>query len=309
MAQAADWLPLAIGAVAVVAVAGAGSARRRTKAEGKQGREPEGGTDPGIDFEEDGPAQGGDLGIVNLMGVSPPEKRKASREPWAVVLHQMGFSRGNDPYKYRKVTAHYTIMPDGTIAQNHPVEAWLPASHGFNQGGIAIEFAGNFPSRAGSTDPDHFWKPLPFIDKNGKQHPGFGMDQLTVEQVSSGRWLLEYLQKIVLPERGLDLTVVLAHRQSSGDRGNDPGPDVWREVGQWGVDHLGLSDGGPGFQVDSGNPIPDHWRSKGAALAGRLDDRDFLRHRSAPPTRRMDPRTRLWVQQAQRRRARMRRAA
>jgi peptidoglycan hydrolase-like protein with peptidoglycan-binding domain len=63
----------------------------------------------------------------------------------------------------------------------------------------------------------------------------------------------------------MGLTHILAHRQSSGQRENDPGPDIWYHVGQWAVDNLGLKDGGPGFKVGTGNPIPDLWRTWGRA--------------------------------------------
>lgn len=277
------FIPIALGAAAVAALALSSSKPRRRGSrggvmdegardpmDGDDGRDPEDSNDddePGPRGETFPGAQGGDTGIVNQMNISPEGKRHGTREPWAVVLHQMGFQRGDDPSKYAKVTAHYIIAPDGTIAQNHPVESLLYASNGFNEGGIAIEFAGNFPSRQGSTDPDHFYKP-----------EKFGMDQLTREQIASGRWLLQYLRDIVLPDLGLELTVVLAHRQSSDQRGNDPGPDVWANIGQWAVDHLGLSDGGEGFAVGDGQPILDHWRTvsrgaisgrRGLSIAGR----------------------------------------
>jgi hypothetical protein len=226
-------------------------------------REPEGGSDP----EPPPPGEeiepiGGDIPeILNLMNVSPPEKRKGSRVPWAIVLHQMSFSRGNDPYDYKKVTAHYIITPDGTIAQLHPITAYLYAADGFNEGGISIEFAGNFPTKSQSTNPKNFYHPDDWVDKEGVKHEGMGMDQLTPSQIMAGRWLVEHLYDNVLPEIGSDLTVILAHRQSGEQRQNDPGPDVWANVGQWAVDELGLSDGGPGFAVGGGNPIPDTWRS------------------------------------------------
>ncbi len=217
------------------------------------GREDEGGTDPpppppGDATELDG---GPHPRIVNLLDESPPEKRVASRpDAWAAVLHQMGFSRGDDPRRYRKVTAHYIITPNGTIAQLHPIHARLNAAHGFNRGGVSIEFAGNFPSSSRSSDPSDFWSP-----------DTHGMDQLTVAQVEAGRWLLGHLRDTVHPSLGFQLTTVLAHRQSSGDRGNDPGPDVWTNVGQYAVDNMGLKDGGPGFSVGTGKPILASWRT------------------------------------------------
>jgi len=221
----------------------------RKKGTDDDGRDPNGGTDPapGGTMKIDGPP---DSRIVNLLNDSPPEKRKRDRaHAWAAVLHQMGFQRGDDPYRYKKVTAHYIITPNGTIAQLHPIRSRINAAHGFNEGGISIEFAGNFPSKSRSTNSRDFWKP-----------DEMGMDQLTAAQVQSGRYLLRRLKQAILPSDEETLTHVLAHRQSSGDRQNDPGPDVWWNVGEWAKHTLDLYDGGPGFTVGTGDPIPDEWR-------------------------------------------------
>jgi hypothetical protein len=168
---------------------------------------------------------------------------------YALVLHQMGFSRGNDPGKYDRVTAHYVILPDGGTYWLHDHATVLPASSGFNSGSVSVEFAGNFPSVAGSTDPKHFW--------SSSTH---GMDQLTPDQITAGRALVNAL-------RGQGLTHILAHRQSGPQRQNDPGPDVWREVGAWAVKEHGLSWGGEGFSVSGGSPIPQAWWGPSGAPA------------------------------------------
>lgn len=182
------------------------------------------------------------LNIVDRTAYSPKDKRKKIRkidEVYALVLHQSGFSRGNDTSRYDKVTGHFAILPNGTILQLHPLTAYLYASNGFNKGSVAVEFVGNFPNT------------------NGKcyQPEKFGCHQVTIEQIQAGRGLVLHLMKTI------GLTHVLAHRQSSGSRGNDPGPDIWYRVGQWAVNKHGLKDGGPGFKVQSGKAIPDSWRS------------------------------------------------
>ena len=164
----------------------------------------------------------------------------------AVVLHQMGFSRGSDPSRYDKVTAHYKILPDGAIVWSHEWGTRLPASNGFNGRSIAVEFAGNFPKVARSQDRRDFWNP----DK-------MGADQLTGPQIVSGQKLMRYLY-----DKGIRF--VFAHRQSSASRGIDPGPDIWANVGEFAIG-LGMSDGGPGFTVGDGRSIPDAWR--GGAVA------------------------------------------
>lgn len=180
--------------------------------------------------------------LVDRTAHSPKDKRKKVRninDVHALVLHQAGFSRGNDHHKYDKVTAHFVILPNGTILHLHPLTAYLYASNGFNKFSVAVEFVGNFPSTQGKC-----YKP-----------ERFGCNEVTDAQIKAGRELIRYLIKTI------GLTHILAHRQSSGSRGNDPGPDIWYRVGQWAVSELGLKDGGPGYKVQSGQSIPDSWRS------------------------------------------------
>ncbi|PRP98543.1 peptidoglycan recognition protein family protein [Enhygromyxa salina] len=179
------------------------------------------------------------LEIVNLCAAAPASKRSSRQQPVdAVVLHQMAFSRGNDLLCYRKVTAHFVITPNGSVAQLHPLSARLSSSHGFNSRSVAIEFAGNLRSANGN-----WWRP-----------ESYGRDTLTTEQIEAGRKLLALLER-------QGIRFVLGHRQSDADRGNDPGPEIWSSVAQWGIEKLKLSDGGPEFAIDTGRPIPDSWRS------------------------------------------------
>lgn len=183
---------------------------------------------------------------ARLSDAAAPHTRKRSKSEKvdAVVLHQMAFSRGNEPSRYDSVTAHYRILPDGTIVWAHDWSTRLPASNGFNGRSISVEFAGNLPNKEGSRDPADFWKP-----------EKFGMDNLTHEQVMAGRWLMRNL-------RAKGIKFVFAHRQSA-PKGNDPGPAIWRRVAEY-AKTIGMSDGGDGYHLPGGSPIPDHWRSTGA---------------------------------------------
>ncbi len=185
--------------------------------------------------------------IIDLTAQADKTLRKGTRDPnkvHALVLHQMACCfKPKDPLRrFLRLKAHFAILEDGRILQLHPVSALLWASNGFNAGSVAVEFAGNFPATSGK-----WWQG----DKFGRNRP-------TAAQFEAGRYLVRYLI------RTMGLTTVLAHRQSSNSRGNDPGPDIWYHVGQWAVDTLGLKDGGPGYKHPAGGtPIPREWRTWG----------------------------------------------
>jgi hypothetical protein len=82
----------------------------------------------------------------------------------------------------------------------------------------------------------------------------FGVHEPTLSQIMAGRGLLQQLKQ----DHGI--THVFAHRQADRvGRGNCPGPHVWYNVGEW-ARRLGLSDGGAGFTLTGGAPIPESWR-------------------------------------------------
>ena len=191
--------------------------------------------------------------IIDLTAQADKSRRKGTRDPrkvYALVLHQMACCfKPTDPLKrFLSFGAHFAILADGRILQLHPVSALLWASNGFNPGSVAVEFAGNFPNI------------------NGKWWEGdrFGRNRPTPAQLDAGRYLVRHLIKTI------GLTHVLAHRQSSHTRDNDPGPEIWYHVGQWAVERLGLKDGGPGYKHPTGGkPIPDQWRNWGRAGGAR----------------------------------------
>lgn len=181
--------------------------------------------------------------VEDYTTIGKADHRKKTRDLGTVdslVLHQAGFKRSNDsPDDYRKVKSHYVITRGGRILQYHPADWVLWSSNGFNDRSVAVEFIGNMPSTQGK-----WYKP-----------EKFGADQLEDAQIEAGRALVEHL----LDE--LSITHVFAHRQSSGSRGNCPGPDIWSTVGQWAMEELGMLDGGFNYVKGSGKAIPDSWRT------------------------------------------------
>jgi hypothetical protein len=177
------------------------------------------------------------------------------RKIFAFVLHHMAFKRWNpktkgysNPESYLSTGAHFCIMMDGRIIQLHAMSRMIWHGNCASGGSVAVEFEGNFPNIKGK-----WW-----INKESKVHD---KDTPTQAQYDSGRFLTSYL-KTVLP-----LTRIMAHRQSSKDRENDPGPDIWFNVGQWAIEKLGLSDGGDKAKCGDGNPILPAWRTWGNKAA------------------------------------------
>ncbi|HKE14652.1 MAG TPA: peptidoglycan recognition family protein [Kofleriaceae bacterium] len=191
--------------------------------------------------------------VIDLTASADRRLRKGTRDPRtvdALVLHQMACCfRPRDPLqRFLTLTAHFAILADGRILQLHPASALLWASNGFNARSVAVEFAGNFPDVRG-----RWW-----------EGARFGRNQVTRAQVAAGIALVQHLIAT------LGIRHVFAHRQSSATRTNDPGPDIWFHVGQRAVSQLGLSDGGPGYKIGTGNPIPDAWRTWGRPVAPEL---------------------------------------
>jgi len=173
------------------------------------------------------------------------------RKLWAFVLHQMAFKRRSrttrqfsDPESYLKTGAHFCIMFDGRIVQLHPLSRFIWHAQCISPRSVAVEFEGNFLNVKGQ-----WWK--------SKEETIVNKDKPTQAQYESGRFLARYLKLV------LGTTHILAHRQSHTSRSNDPGPDIWYNVGQWAINTLNLTDGGTTFKCGTGNPIPQEWRDWG----------------------------------------------
>jgi peptidoglycan hydrolase-like protein with peptidoglycan-binding domain len=181
------------------------------------------------------------------------------RKVFALVLHHMAFKRRNikskkysDPESYLATGAHCCILFDGRIIQLHAFSRMIWHSNCTSGGSVGVEFEGNFPNVNGK-----WW-----VYKDDKGNIIRNDDKPTQAQYEAGRFLASYLKCV------MGITRILAHRQSSKDRENDPGPDVWYNVGQWSIDKLGLSDGGPTSQCGDGKPILPEWRTWGEKLQG-----------------------------------------
>lgn len=182
-------------------------------------------------------------GIANNLRGLPILSRFGTRRPLtavnAVVLHQMGFDRGDRPDQYDTVIAHFAVLRDGTVLQLRPIEALLNDAHA--RASLHIEFA-SFGAEGLATSEE-------IADGTaGSRVP-------TWAEVEAGRQLVRHLWSRHA------LRYVYAHRQFNlHGRPNCPGPHIWYNVGHWAAVSLGLSsEGAP-------RAIPDAWLDPAARV-------------------------------------------
>ncbi len=235
-----------------------------------------------LSFETDVAGIDAEYGIEDFTKQANPKKcssnagfacRRGTRplsQVNAIVLHQTAGNLNNDPTAYFSVGAHYVVMPNGRILKLYPETDLIQHANSFNGRSVGIEFAGNFPD---IERKQCWWDCAP--KQNGKCVKGVskpiykkvghtvksgnvvvrGCLYPTQEQMEAGRRLVT-----AITEKVPSIRHILAHRQSSGLRGNDPGPEIWYNVGEWAVQQLGLGSGGATFKEEGGSPIPASWR-------------------------------------------------
>ncbi len=143
----------------------------------------------------------------------------------AAVCHQMGVGTwAEDNPMFDRVRAHFVVMESGLVLQLHPITQRMRygCGHG-NAWAINIEFAGTLIM--GYRDSKAIrWKARALRC----------VDPCSAPQIEAGRALLAWLKGQV---PGLQ---VGAHRQLDEDKGGCPGPEIYREVCQYGIDALGM---------------------------------------------------------------------
>ena len=190
--------------------------------------------------------------LTDLAPISNRVRRRKVSEIRSITLHQNGFAWADDHPLIPRIRAHYQVMRSGKVAELHPPETRLrSSSNGANAHTVAIEIAGNLQGEPGcDNEPD-----VDCVEVDGWFKPErFGRHTLLDAQVIAARRLI-----VRLVRQFPQIERIHAHRQFAADRPLCPGWEIWRRVGMWAQDELGLSDGGAGF-ADGGTPIPTSWK-------------------------------------------------
>lgn len=181
---------------------------------------------------------------------------KVGRRSWAkttgICLHQTACVLGERPARWDTVGCHVGITRNGKIIWLHDFDRVVAHGNGWNAQTVGIEIDGLFAGVEGNAstvwnDPDTATQEVAM--------------QLTAEQVIAARDAIRWIHHEVAKNGG-KLTALVAHRQSSKSRRNDPGSEVWEQIALPMQNELGLSDGGAGFKIDDGRPIPEAWNPK-----------------------------------------------
>jgi len=181
---------------------------------------------------------------------APPQYRMRPRrldEIRALVLHQTSFEWAEVNPMWAQVRAHAVIHRSGLVTDLHTILTRMRYGCGLgNRWAINVELEGNLPLEYREGVPV-YWRPERF------------RSTLTEPQIAAAR---EFVALLAEQVPGL---MIGAHRQIELDRSGCCGPDIWREVGQWAVDELGMLE----MPVAGGRPIPDAWRCSVAAPTDR----------------------------------------
>jgi N-acetyl-anhydromuramyl-L-alanine amidase AmpD len=166
-------------------------------------------------------------------------------------LHQTACNLGERVERYDTVGAHFALTRGCKVIWMHDFTHKVAAANGWNNATVSIEIDGLYAGVEG--DPSTVW--------NDPSTPGKDPGQVfTPEMAETLRKLLRWIKARL----GHQMNAIVAHRQASEDRPSDPGSAIWvvaLEMHQ----ELGCSDGGIGFTLGDGLPIPEKWdpRCKG----------------------------------------------
>lgn len=180
---------------------------------------------------------------------------KPYRRRWVdvtgICLHQTACRLGERPSRWDTVGAHWGVTAAGVRIRLHPSNMRVGHAQAWNAQTVGIEVDGLYPGIVG--DPRTLWD-----DPSTPRRERASV--LTDMAVEATRQIIRDIVAEVA-EHGGDVRALVAHRQSSINRRNDPGSEIWQRIALPMKAELGLRDGGESdhtFEV-GGRPIPEAW--------------------------------------------------
>lgn len=195
--------------------------------------------------------------IVDRRSVAS-QKHYYGKRDWSKVtgicLHQTACVLGERDGRWDAIGCHVGVTRSGKVLWLHDFNKLIVHGNQWNTQTVGIEIDGMYEGVEG--DIKTFWRP--------KDQPNLQPQRPTEEAMEAVRDLCRFICKRV-KENGGEIRALVAHRQASENRRNDPGSAIWQRVALPLHQELGLNDGGIGFKLSTGYAIPEKWdpRCKG----------------------------------------------
>lgn len=191
----------------------------------------------------------------NLIDLRTRSSRKWDRgartwkDTYGITLHQTACFLAENDERMLGVGAHVVIGRAGQVWWLHDFDRLIVHGNGFNTHCVGIEMNGLYAGVEG--DPSTVWD-----DPSTARHEQ--AMAVTRELVLAAHDVVRWICRTVAAHGGKVRSLV-AHRQASENRRDDPGSALWQVVGLPMLAEQGLSDGGPGFKIGTGLAIPEAW--------------------------------------------------
>lgn len=201
-------------------------------------------------------------GVFYADGNGKP-RRRTPKEITAIVCHQTACLMGESPSRYLHTGCHRVVTRGGQRFKLHAATDVIVSANGFDMRSVSIEGDGLY---AGDDSTPELRVRTTWDDPSTK-----------VREVAldlTGPFIAAYIQTIgdicaEVAELGGKVEFLLAHRQSSEDRRDDPGRGIYRQVMLPAAAKYGLRIGpeiqpAP-FKIGTGYGVPETWdeRAKG----------------------------------------------
>ena len=178
-----------------------------------------------------------------------PVRSRSLTKVTGVCLHQTACNMGSRPERYDGTGSH-VVVAGRKVIWLHDWTHRVVAANGWNDATVSIEVNGLYAGIEG--DQRTVWDDPSTPTREQAS-------SLSEETAQATREVLRWMKRTIP-----NLNVVVAHRQASGDRRNDPGEAIWKRVAIPARDELGLVTP-DGFTMSDGLRIPEAWdpRCKG----------------------------------------------
>jgi hypothetical protein len=183
-------------------------------------------------------------------------RRRAWTAVTGITLHQTATVLGERRERWYSIPIQLGVTRGGQVLILNGCEWVTYHGNGLNAADVGIEIDGYYEGIEGKRNT--FWTP--------PQDPGRVPLQPTAVQIEAACLAVRWICTEVAGNGGA-IKFIHAHRQASDQRQSDPGSRLWKDVGLWAQQALGLTDGGREFTVGTGLRIPEAWDPARAGVA------------------------------------------